>query len=132
MKRTMLAACAALAAAATLAAPASAGTEDLIGTWECRIPGAEPTRTPPIVWFGAARADGKVVQTTVDLDGFARTVAGLSDVSADADGWLRVQPESGPAFAVKPLGAANKQRIPAMSLKRAGATYRCLRLPASA
>jgi hypothetical protein len=127
MKRLLAGACALLTAlpAATLANPAN----ELVGTWECRIPGAAPTRTPPIVWFGAARSDGKVIETALDLDGFARQVSGISDVLAEPGGWLRVQPQDGPAFTVKPLGTANRAGTPAMSLRRGGTAYHCLRLP---
>jgi hypothetical protein len=68
-----------------------------------------------------------MVETTVDLDGFARTVSGISDIVPDADGWWRVQPQDGPAFVVQPQGARGK--TPAMSLKRGNASYNCLRLP---
>lgn len=125
MKRLALLACAALAVAPP--APAQ-DTARLIGTWECRVPGAAPTRTPPIVWFGGAYSEGKIVPSTIDLDGFARAVSGLSNVSAAADGWIRIQPQQGDAFMVKPLGQAG-DRVPAMSLKRGNASYHCLRLP---
>jgi hypothetical protein len=124
------AACAALAVlpAATVAGPA----DQLLGTWECRVPGAAPTKTPPIVWFGAAKAEGKVVESSVDLDGFARQVSGISELAAEADGWMRVQPQDGAVFMVRPLGPMQKAGIPAMSLKRGGTGYHCLRLPSSA
>jgi len=124
------AACAALAVlpAAALSGPA----DQLLGTWECRVPGAAPTKTPPIVWFGAAKADGKVVDSSVDLDGFARQVSGISELAAEADGWMRVQPQDGAMFMVKPLGPMNKAGIQAMSLKRGDTGYRCLRLPSNA
>jgi hypothetical protein len=127
MKRLIAAACAVLAAlpATVLGGPA----DEIQGTWECRLPGAAATKTPPIVWFGAARSGGQMVETAVDLDGFARQVSGISDLSSDPDGWLRVQPQDGPAFMVKPHGLTNKQGLHAMSLRRGGASYRCLRLP---
>jgi len=111
--------------AAMLGAPAfAAPADELLGTWECTVPGAPPTRTPPIVWFGATSAtDG-----SVDLDGFARTVYGVSAVAADADGWWKVQPQDGPSFLVKqmpPVGAGT----PAITLKQGATAYRCLRLP---
>lgn len=125
MQRLILA-----AALAALIAPAHAGpADDLIGTWECRVPGAAPTKTPPIVWFGPATADGKAIDTTVDLDGFARTVSGISDIATTADGWWRVQPQDGTAFMVKPLPPVGAKATPAMSLKRGEASYQCLRLP---
>jgi hypothetical protein len=119
-------------AAAAVALPAAAlpmPADQLVGTWECRVPGAPPTKTPPIVWFGAAEASGKLIATTVDLDGFARTVSGISDIVPHADGWWRVQPQDGPAFLVQPQAARGK--TPAMSLKRGNASYHCLRLPRS-
>jgi hypothetical protein len=129
MNRLAMLACAALAVL-----PAAGRAQDtglLVGTWECRVPGAAPTTTPPIVWFGGAYAEGKIVPTTVDVDGFARQVYGLSNVAAAADGWIQVQPQDGQPFMVKPLGQAG-QRVPAMSLKRGAASYHCLRLPPSA
>ena len=102
-------------------------SDQLVGTWECRIPGAAPTTTPPIVWFGGASADGKLLATHVDLDGFARNVSGISDIVPDAPGWWKVQPEAGPAFLVQPLPSRGK--IAAMSLKRGNTSYSCLRLP---
>jgi hypothetical protein len=126
MKRLALLACAALAAIPAIA-PAQ-DTARLIGTWECRVPGAAPTRTPPIVWFGGAYSDGKIVPATIDLDGFSRSVSGLSNVAAGADGWIQIQPQQGDSFMVKPLGQAG-DRVPAMSLKRGSASYHCLRLP---
>jgi len=123
MKRLVL-----LAAAAALAAPAFAGpADDLLGTWECTVPGAPATRTPPIVWFGPASAPGKTSDTALELDGFAREVSGISDLAPDADGWWKVQPQDGQSFMVKALGTFGS--TPAISLKRSGAAYRCLRLP---
>jgi hypothetical protein len=118
------------AAAAAVAAPSAtfAGPADeLVGTWECRVPGAAPTKTPPIVWFGPASSGSRMVETNVDLDGFARVVSGISDVVPDAAGWWKVQPQDGASFLVQPLAARGK--TPAMSLKRGNATYNCLRLP---
>jgi hypothetical protein len=126
MTRLALLACAALAAVPAVAT--AQDTARLVGTWECRVPGAAPTRTPPIVWFGGAYSDGKIVPATIDLDGFARAVSGLSNVSAAADGWIQIQPQQGDPFMVKPLGRAG-DRVPAMSLKRGNASYHCLRLP---
>ena len=80
MKRLTL-----LAGVVLAALPAVASAQDtarLVGTWECRVPGAEPTRTPPIVWFGGAYSEGKIVPSAIDLDGFARAVSGLSNVAA--------------------------------------------------
>jgi hypothetical protein len=125
MRRFLCLAAAAVALPATAALPVPA--DQLVGTWECRVPGAEPTRTPPIVWFGPAHADGRLAATYVDLDGFARTVSGISDILPDAGGWWRVQPEGGQVFMVQPLPARGK--TPAMSLRRGSASYSCLRLP---
>ena len=119
-----------IAAAAAFVAPAyAAPVDELLGTWECRVPGAPPTNTPPIVWFGSAQSDPKIVETTVDLDGFGRTVSGLSEVAPDADGWWKVQPEDGQPFNVKPLGPTGKHSAPAMMIRHGPASYRCLRLP---
>jgi hypothetical protein len=118
-----------LAAAALFALPAFAfrPADALVGTWECRVPGAPPTKTPPIVWFGPTVAGGYVAPTTVDLDGFARTVSGLSDIVPAPDGWWQIQPESGAAFSVQPLGSRGSTL--AMTLRRGNSSYNCLRLP---
>jgi hypothetical protein len=129
MKRLATLACAALAALPV--AGLAQDTALLVGTWECRVPGAAPTTTPPIVWFGGAYADGKIVPTTVDVDGFARQVYGLSNVSAAADGWIQVQPPEGQPILVKPLSPPG-QNAPAMSVRHGGASYHCRRLPLSA
>ena len=126
MKRLTL-----LAGVVLAALPAVASAQDtarLVGTWECRVPGAEPTRTPPIVWFGGAYSEGKIVPSAIHLDGFARAVSGLSNVAAAADGWIQIQPQQGEPFTVKPLGHAG-DRVPAMTLRRGNASYHCLRLP---
>jgi hypothetical protein len=118
-----------LCAILPLAVPAYANPADeLIGTWECVTPGAPPTKTPPIVWFGAATDDGKTIESAVDLDGFARTVSGVSDLQSAANGWWKVQPQDGAQFMVK-LQPIGKQARPAMSLKLGEASYRCGRLP---
>ena len=135
MKRLLASVCTAACTAALAVPPAAAlagPADQLLGTWECRIPGAAPTKTPPIVWFGAAKAEGKVVESSIDLDGFARQVSGISELAAEADGWMRVQPQDGTVFMVKPLGPMNKAGLQAMSLKRGGTDYRCLRLPSNA
>lgn len=125
MRRFLFLAAAAVAAPAIGALPMPA--DELVGTWECRVPGGPPTKTPPIVWFGAAQTSGKMIETTVDLDGFARTVSGISDIVPDANGWWRIQPQDGPAFMVQPLPARGPTA--AMSLRQGSASYNCLRLP---
>jgi hypothetical protein len=114
-------------AAAALPAFAAAPADDLLGTWECRIPGAPPTKTPPIVWFGPAQSGSATAGSTVDLDGFARTVYGISEVVSDAGGWWKVQPEQGDPFLVQTLPP--RGQTPQMSLRRGAASYNCLRLP---
>jgi len=118
-----------LVAAAAFALPAAAfrPADELVGTWECRVPGAPPTKTPPIVWFGPTNPGGTSMPTIVDLDGFSRTVSGLSDIVPAPDGWWRIQPESGEAFAVQPLGPIGK--TPSMTLRHGKRSYNCLRLP---
>jgi hypothetical protein len=115
------------AAAAALPAFAADPAEDLLGTWECYVPGAPPTKTPPIVWFGPVQASDPAAGPTVDLDGFARTVYGISAVAPDAAGWWKVQPQDGSPFLVQPLPP--RGQTPAMTLKRDGTSYYCLRLP---
>ncbi len=125
MKRLAL-----LAALMALVAPVRAGpAHELIGTWECQVSGAPPTKTPPIVWFGEANADGKRIDSAVDLDGFARTVSGVSDLASDTKGWWTVQPLDGVSFMVKPRPPLGKQTAGAMFLKLGQASYNCRRLP---
>jgi hypothetical protein len=127
MRRPALALVSLVAAAAALPVLAAAPADDLLGTWECRIPGAPPTKTPPIVWFGPAQSGGATAGNTVDLDGFARTVYGISEVVSDTAGWWKVQPEQGEAFLVQTLPP--RGQTPQMSLRRGAASYNCLRLP---
>jgi hypothetical protein len=120
--------CLAVAAVALpVAAAAATPADELVGTWECRVPGAPPTKTPPIVWFGPAQSSGRLIETNVDLDGFARTASGISDIVPDTAGWWKIQPQDGAAFLVQPLPARGK--TPAMSLRRGNTAYSCLRLP---
>jgi hypothetical protein len=118
-----------LAAAATVTLPAlaEAPADDLLGTWECYVPGGPPTKTPPIVWFGPAQSAGATAGATVDLDGFARTVYGISEVVSDAGGWWKVQPQDGESFLVQTM--PSRGNTPQITLKRGGASYNCLRLP---
>jgi hypothetical protein len=118
-----------LAAAAAFALPALAAgpADDLLGTWECYVPGGAPTKTPPIVWFGPVDASGATAGSTVDLDGFARTVYGISEVVSEAGGWWKVQPQDGDSFLVQTLPP--RGNTPQLSLKRGAASYNCLRLP---
>ncbi len=117
------------AAAAALPAFAAGPADDLLGTWECNVSGGPPTRTPPFVWFGPAQSsDATAAATTVDLDGFARTVFGISEVVADAGGWWKVQPQEGEPFLVQTL-PPHRVKTPAMSLRRGAESYNCLRLP---
>ena len=119
-----------LAVLVTLAAPGYAGpANELIGTWECTVPGAPPTKTPPIVWFGSASTEGKTIDSTVDLDGFDRRVSGISDIASAPSGWWKVAPQEGLTFVVKPLPPAGKQAPWAMSLRFGEGSYRCRRLP---
>ena len=122
-----LAAC--CAAGAAMAGPA----DDIVGTWECRQPGVKYKNKPPILYVEAAtpKSPDKAA-FALDVDGFAREVFGNSDVTADADGWWKITPAKGDAFMVRPEGVLPKSKVPQMELKRANATYRCLRLPPAA
>jgi hypothetical protein len=120
-----------LFAALCIAGPAiAAPADEMAGTWECRLPGVEYGRKPPILYVGEAPAKDSSQPIAVDLDGFAREVYGLSSVAPDADGWFKVTPAQGQPFLVRPDAAA-KTRTAAMALRltEAGGTYRCLRLP---
>jgi hypothetical protein len=121
----------ALAAGLALALPASAAEiANLYGTWECRVPGAAPTKTPPILWLapGTGAATGQVI---VEVDGFTRDVAGLGDVTTLDGGWLRVALPGGKTLLMREATARAGRRAPSMELKRveSGTSYRCLRLP---
>jgi hypothetical protein len=123
--------CALLFTVLCIAGPAVAGPADeMAGTWECRLPGVEYGRKPPILYVGQAAEKDSGQPVVVDLDGFAREVYGLSSVAPDADGWLKVTPAQGQAFLVRPE-ADPKVKTAAMALRlaAAGGTYRCVRLP---
>jgi hypothetical protein len=118
-----------LAACCAAGAAGAAPADDMVGTWECRQPGVKYGNKPPILYVdaGPAAAPGKAA-FALDVDGFAREIFGNSDVTADADGWWKIIPSKGDAFMVRPEGTT-KSKVPSMELKRAGLSYRCLRLP---
>lgn len=119
---------AALAAAAAAPALAQGDVQAMAGAWECRLPEHAGSKTPPILYIGAARSGGDLRTDLVEVDGFARAVSGMAKVSAADAGWIQVTPESGAPFFVHPeAGGAHG----AMSVKRSpnSAPYRCLRLP---
>jgi hypothetical protein len=120
------------AASTTLLFAASAfaqPTDNMVGTWECRQPGVQYGHKPPILHVeGSITRDSSRASFALDVDGFVREVFGLSEVTADADGWWRITPKQGEAFMVRPEGVT-KSRTASMALRRAGANYRCLRLP---
>jgi len=106
-------------------------TNNMIGTWECRQPGVQYGNKPPILYVeGSITKDSSRASFALEIDGFVREVYGFSEVTADADGWWRITPKQGEAFMVRPEGVT-KSRTASMALRRAGATYRCLRLPLS-
>jgi len=123
---------AAIAACCAAGAASAAPADDMVGTWECRQPGVKYGNKPPILYVdaGSAKTPGQAA-FALDVDGFTREVYGNSDVTADADGWWKITPSKGDAFMVRPEGTT-KSKVPSMELKRAGAAYRCLRLPPSA
>ena len=113
---------------AAVAAPANAqdAVQFMVGAWECRLPDQAGSRTPPILYIGAAKSGGEVRSDLVEVDGFARAVSGMARVGTADGGWTQVTPDAGPPFYVRPeAGRA------AMDVKRSadGAAYRCLRLP---
>ena len=106
-------------------------TDNMIGTWECRQPGVQYGNKPPILYVeGSITKDSSRASFALEIDGFVREVYGFSEVTADADGWWRITPKQGEAFMVRPEGVT-KSRTASMALRRAGTTYRCLRLPLS-
>jgi hypothetical protein len=127
MKMLTFATIAVCCAGAASAAP----SDDMVGTWECRQPGVNYRNKPPILYVdtGSTTTPDKAA-FALDVDGFTREVYGNSDVTADADGWWKISPSKGEVFMVRPQGTL-KSRTASMELKRAGTTYRCLRLPLS-
>ena len=106
-------------------------TDNMIGTWECRQPGVQYGNKPPILYVeGSITKDSSRASFALDVDGFVREVYGFSEVTADADGWWRITPKQGEPFMVRPEGVT-KSRTASMQLRRASATYNCLRLPLS-
>ena len=123
---------AALAACLAAGAAAAGPADDMVGTWECRQPGVKYGNKPPILYVdtGAAKAPDQAA-FALEVDGFTREVYGNSDVTADADGWWKITPARGEPFMVRPE-TPGKSKTAAMELKRAGASYHCLRLPPTA
>lgn len=123
-----------IAAALAAAAPAYAqdGVQFMAGAWECRLPEHAGSRTPPILYIGAAKSGDAMRTDLVEVDGFARAVSGMAKVAAAEGGWTQVTPEAGPPFFARAeSGTAQAGKTAAMTVKRseAGAAYRCLRLP---
>ncbi|MGC2519772.1 MAG: hypothetical protein WA373_11780 [Burkholderiales bacterium] len=121
-----------LLAALCITGPAvAAPLDEIAGTWECRLPGVEYNRKPPILFVGAAETKDPDQPVVADVDGFAREVYGRSNITPDQDGWWKVTPAQGQAFLIRP-GGTGKSKTAAMDLRRTGGkegTYRCLRLP---
>ncbi|MFM9884249.1 MAG: hypothetical protein ACKVQT_14580 [Burkholderiales bacterium] len=113
-----------IVASATITVPsaqAEVGVRQLLGTWECHGPGQAHPMKPPILWFGTS-ANG------VGIDGFAGTVYGHGDVTADADGSMHIALKQGEHLTVSSLAETGRQAT--MVVRRAsGADYRCSRLP---
>lgn len=123
---------AAIAAICAAGAAAAAPADDMVGTWECRQPGVNYRNKPPILYVDAGTVkEPEKAAFALEIDGFVREVYGNSEVTADADGWWKITPAKGDVFMVRPE-AASKAKTPSMQLRRAGATYRCLRLPPTA
>jgi len=122
---------AALAAAAAMPVLAQDPVQFMAGAWECRLPEDAGSKTPPILYIGVAHSQGGDTRTDlVEVDGFARAVAGMARVAPADGGWVQLSPEAGQPIFVRSLNDG-KGGIPALSVKRseAGAAYRCLRLP---
>ena len=118
---------AAFAAFLVAANAAAQPTDSMIGTWECRQPGVQYGNKPPILFVEGSK-DPSRATVALEVDGFVREVYGLSEVTEDAGGWWRITPKQGEPFTVRPEGAT-KTKTASMALRRAGATYNCLRLP---
>jgi hypothetical protein len=120
------------AVALCIAAPAvAAPLDEIAGTWECRQPGVEYNKKPPILFIAAIAAKDPNQPIVTDVDGFTREVYGASTIAPDQDGWWKVTPAQGRAFLVRPEGA-EKSKPAAMELRRTGSgegSYHCLRLP---
>ena len=130
-RATVVAPIVALIAAAAMPALAQAPVQFMGGAWECRLPEDEGSKTPPILYIGVAHNKGGEARTDiVEVDGFARAVYGMAQVSSADGGWVQLSPEAGQPFFVRSLNDG-KGGLPAMSVKRSesGAAYRCLKLP---
>ena len=127
--RTTRSALTLLLLASALPAAAADSVAALAGTWECRLPSEAKTKRPPIVWIETVASDaGKI---SVDVDGFARDIAGTGTVTAESDGWWKVTPEHGVPFFIRQVPPPRGVAGPAMELRRtdSGPVYSCLRLP---
>ncbi len=115
-----------LIAAALFALPLAAAAgpaDDVAGTGACRTPGVDHGNTPPILYLGAAQGS----PTTIDVDGFSRSVSGLGDISAAADGWWTITPAAGSAFTVR-LEPAGRSGRSALQVRYGATAFRCNRV----
>jgi hypothetical protein len=117
-----------LATLCVAGAAVAQSADDMIGTWECRQPGVEYKNKPPILYVEGTSAKDPKQAIVFQIDGFTREVYGVSDMTADSDGWWKVAPAQGEPFLVKPE-APGTAKTAAMALKRGAANFRCLRLP---
>ncbi len=100
---------------------AEVGVQQLLGTWECHGPGQVHPMKPPILWFGASSGG-------VGIDGFAGSVYGHGDVTADTNGSMHIALKQGENLTVSSVAETGRQAT--MVLRReSGADYRCSRLP---
>lgn len=121
--RSTLALCLTFFAAIAFAGPA----EDIAGTWECRQAGVAYGKTPPILYLGATEAKNAGAAAVVDVDGFARAVYGLADLTAGDGAWWKLTPRDGAPFYVRPDVA--RAGVAALQVRRGeGGVYRCLRI----